>query len=107
VTSLLPIAQLAYRPTSDFDFIKLPIQERGLREGYLTTVSMTTMMGHRRQQHHSHVLYVERIDEPSPVSVIVRAHRPARDEGTCYVVAEQRSMWNRYDKVAPPSELKN
>jgi hypothetical protein len=104
VTSLLPIAQLPYRPSREFDFIKFPLNETGLREGFVATVSMTNMAGHLRAQHHSHVLYVERISEPSPVSVVVRAHRPVRDEGDCYIVSEQRSVWNRYSKVAPPSE---
>jgi hypothetical protein len=102
VSALSPMIPLVYQPLTPFDFFHMP-HEGALREGILTTVEMQNFAGYLRRQFFSHVGYVHRIDEPSPVSVIVRANRVVRDEGVCYVVASQRSVWSTYDKKAPPA----
>jgi len=102
VSTISPLVPLAYQPLAPFDFFHMP-RDGALREGILTTVEMQNAAGYLRRQFFSHVGYVQRIDEPSPVSVIIRANRVVRDEGVCYVVASQRSVWSTYDRKDPPS----
>jgi hypothetical protein len=65
----------------------------------LARIETENPAGHIRRQYHSHVVYVHRLEEPSPVSVIIGNHRAARDEGACYIVGVQRSTWNHYDRL--------
>jgi hypothetical protein len=102
VTGLSPMVPLIYKPLNPFSFFRMP-HDGAVQEGMLNIIEMQNFAGHVRRQFFSHVGYVKRIDEPSPVSVIVRANRVVRDEGACYVVAAQRSVWSRFDKKSPLS----
>ncbi len=101
VVALSPMIPLTYKPVGTFDFFRMP-QDGSVQEGILTAVELQNFAGYVRKQYFSHVGYVKRIDEPSPVAVIVKANQVFRDEGTCYAVASQRSVWSRYDRQAPP-----
>lgn len=100
VTAVSPMLSLDYKPTAEFAFQRYP-QDGGFRQGILLTSEMQNPWGHRRIQRFSHVLYVQRFDEPSPVAVIIKDNVASRDEGVCYIVAAQRSVWSQYDKVKP------
>jgi hypothetical protein len=91
---------LGYQPTADLAFQRYP-QDGAFRQGAVFSVEMRNPAGHRRIQHFSHIAYVQRLDEPSPVAVIIKDRIANRDEGACYVVAAQRSVWSRYDKAEP------
>lgn len=99
VISLSPNLEVPYRPLSSFEFIKIPPLVGHVQEGMLARIETENPAGYIRRQHHSHVIYVHRFQEPSPVSVIIGDKRVLRDEGSCYVVSEQRSVWNEYDRV--------
>jgi len=103
VKSLSPNLEVPYRADAPFDFFKIPPLVGHVQEGVLTRIETENPAGYIRRQYHSHVVYVHRLDEPSPVPVIIGERRAARDEGTCYIVAVQRSTWNHYDR-APRSE---
>jgi hypothetical protein len=98
VTSLSPNIEVPYRPESPFAFIKIPPLSGGIQEGFWAKIETENPAGYIRRQYHSHVVYVQRLQEPSPVPVIVGVNRAARDEGECYVVTVQRSVWNEYDR---------
>lgn len=100
VTAISPMITLDYQPTSPFSFARYP-QDGSFREGMVFAVEMQNPWGHRRIQRFSHVVYVQRFDEPSPVPVIVGNMVVGRDEGVCYIVAGQRSVWSQYDKAKP------
>lgn len=100
VRSLSPNIELPYRPAAPFGFLKIPPVSGTLQEGLWTKIETENPAGYIRRQYHSHVVYVHRLQEPSPVPVIVGTHRAARDEGECYIVAAQRSIWNEYDRVS-------
>jgi hypothetical protein len=99
VTSLSPNLEVPYRPASPFDFFKIPPLVGHVQEGVLARIETENPAGHIRRQYHSHVVYVHRLEEPSPVSVIIGEQRAARDEGACYIVGVQRSTWNHYDRL--------
>jgi hypothetical protein len=103
VRSLSPNIELPYRPATPFGFLKIPLISGTLQEGLWTKIETENPAGYIRRQYHSHVVYVHRLQEPSPVPVIVGTHRAARDEGECYIVAVQRSVWNEYDRVSQSS----
>jgi hypothetical protein len=100
VTAVSPMITLDYQPTSPFSFVRYP-QDGSFREGMVFAVEMQNPWGHRRIQRFSHAVYVQRFDEPSPVPVILGNMVVGRDEGVCYIVAGQRSLWSQYDKVDP------
>ena len=101
VKSVLPLVEMPYRPNKAFSFARFPIQEGSMREGIVTSFKMTNPAGYQHQQYFSHILYVQKMQEPSPVSVIVGSLLATKDEGDCYIVATQRSFWSRYGKEAP------
>jgi hypothetical protein len=100
VTAISPMLNINYQPTTEFIFQRYP-QDGRLRQGMVFAVEMQNASGHKRVQRFSHVLYVQRLDEPSPVAVIIKDQVASRDEGVCYVVAAQRSVWSQYDKATP------
>jgi hypothetical protein len=100
VTAISPMISLDYQPTSETSFQRYP-QDGGFRQGMIFSVEMQNAWGYRRIQRFGHVLYVQRLDEPSPVAVIIKDLMASKDEGTCYVLASQRSTWSRYDRVKP------
>ena len=58
---------------------------------------MENPAGYVRRQYLSNVTYVQRIDDPSPVPITIRGLVPYRDEGVCYLVLMQKSVWSEYD----------
>ncbi|MFN5062017.1 MAG: hypothetical protein ACK5GN_04155 [Pseudomonadota bacterium] len=98
VLSLSPQVEVPYRAAKPFGSMKLPLVEGSLQEGILVRTVTENPAGYVRRQYFSHVVYVHRLNEPSPVPVIIGEHRAARDEGDCYIVAVQRSTWNEYDR---------
>jgi hypothetical protein len=67
----------------------------------ITRIELQNAAGYVRRQSFSHVLYVQALQEPSPIAVIVNANRVYRDDGTCYIVLAQRSVWSEYEKRDP------
>jgi hypothetical protein len=101
VTAVSPTLNLTYQPTSEFAFVRYP-QEGALQHGLLFSVIMQNAAGYERTKRFAHVGYVQRMDEPSPVTVILRDQVASRDEGSCYIVAAQSSIWSEYQKKEAP-----
>jgi hypothetical protein len=99
VSSLYPNLEVLYRPEAPFGFFRIPFVSGGIQEGLLTRIETENPARYIRRQYHSHVVYVQRLQEPSPVPVIIGEYKAARDEGDCYVVVVQRSVWNEYDRA--------
>jgi hypothetical protein len=99
VKSLSPSIVVPYRPASPFEFFKPSPVSGSIQEGILARIETENPAGYIRRQYHSHVVYVSTLQEPSPVRVIIGDYRAARDEGECYVVSAQRSVWNEYDRA--------
>jgi hypothetical protein len=102
IKSLSPRLEVLYRPLSEFKFFKVPPLDGHTQEGLLAKIETQNAAGYIRRQYQSHVVYAHRIDEPSPVPVIIGDHRAARDEGSCYVISTQRAVWNEYDRAELP-----
>ncbi len=100
VTAVSPMLSLDYKPNSQLSFQRYP-QDGAFRQGMVFSIEMQNPWGHRRIQRTGHVVYVQRLDEPSPVAVIIKDLIASKDEGACYVVASQRSTWSSYDKGEP------
>lgn len=100
VVAVSPWLQLQYKPRAPFEFFRFP-HEGNVQEGMLTRVELQNAAGYVRRQSFSHVLYVHALQEPSPIAVIVNANRVYRDDGTCYVVLAQRSVWSEYERREP------
>jgi hypothetical protein len=99
VRSLSPKLEVLYRPMSEFKFFKIPPLDGHVQEGILAKIETQNAAGYIRRQYQSHVVYIHRLDEPSPVPVIIGDYKAARDEGSCYIVSAQRNVWNEYDRV--------
>lgn len=99
VRSLSPRLEVLYRPMSEFKFFKIPPLDGHVQEGLLAKIETQNAAGYIRRQYQSHLVYIHRLDEPSPVPVIIGDYKAARDEGSCYIVSVQRNVWNEYDRV--------
>ncbi len=99
VKSLSPSVVVPYRPVTPFEFFKLSPVTGAIQEGILARIETENPAGYIRRQYHTHVVYVNTISESSPVAVIIGDRKAARDEGECYVVSVQRSVWNEYDRI--------
>jgi hypothetical protein len=97
VVTVSPSVTLEYQPTAPFEFVRVP-PDGQFRQGMVHTIQMQNASGYLRTQRFSHVAYVARVDEPSPVAVILRDKVAQKDEGECYIVGAQRSIWSEYDK---------
>jgi hypothetical protein len=100
VVSVSPWIALPYKPQGPFEFFRLP-QEGHVQEGMFLKVELQNAAGYVRRQNFSHVFYAQALHEPSPISVIVNSNRVYKDEGECYVVLSQRSMWSEYVRKDP------
>jgi hypothetical protein len=98
VVSLAPRIHMPYRPVSEFKFFRLPPLSGQVVEGIWAKIETQNPAGYIRRQYQSHVLYVHKFDEPSPVPVIIGDYRAARDVGACYIISSQRAVWNEYDR---------
>jgi hypothetical protein len=96
--SLYPRLEVPYVAGSNFDFFNFPLIEGSLQTGLLARIVNRNPARHVRRQYHSHVVSIQRLNEPSPVSVYINEYKAAKDEGLCYVVSEQRAVWNEYDR---------
>lgn len=96
--SLYPRLEVPYVAGANFDFFNFPLIEGSLQAGLLARIVNRNPARHVRRQYHSHVVFIQRLNEPSPVSVYINEYKAAKDEGLCYVVSEQRAVWNEYDR---------
>ena len=96
VKGLSPTLYVRYQPREQFSFFHFRPRQ-SIQEGLLTTVEMENPAGYVRRQYFSDVTYVQRIDDPSPVPITIRGLVPYRDEGVCYLVLMQKSVWSEYD----------
>ena len=60
-------------------------------------VEMENPVGYTRRQYFSDVTYIHRVDDPSPVPITVKGLVPYRDEGVCYLILMQKSVWSEYE----------
>lgn len=100
VVSQAPSLRMLYRPATPFDFFRFA-PKSSIQEGLLTRVEMQNQAGHIRIQYIGNVLFVHKISEPSPISVVFEGKRAARDEGYCYVLVADKPTWVEYDKKIP------
>jgi len=98
--SLSPSLQLAYQPSALADFFRFA-PNVSTQQGLRILSETENPAGHIRRAYFATTLYIQKLNEPSPVSVVVNGARVARDEGACYVVQRRKSRWATYDKVAP------
>lgn len=98
--SVSPSLQVAYHPMSTADFFRFA-PNVSTQQGLRIMSETENPAGHIRRAYFTTTLYVQKLSEPSPVSVIINGSRAARDEGSCYVVQRRKTRWAEYDKVSP------
>ena len=99
--STLPRATVIYIPKTKFEpFRFAPFND--VQQGVVSLVEMHTKAGYIRRQYFSHLRYLHKSEEPSPVNLVINRLRVERDTGECYILLEQRYSWTTYDKQAPP-----
>lgn len=96
--SVSPSLQVSYHPISTPDFFRFA-PNVSTQQGLRITSETENPAGHIRRAYFTTMLYIQRLNEPSPVSVIINGTRVGRDEGACYVVQRRKSRWAEYDKV--------
>ena len=97
VTAVSPLLSLLYQPLGDFPTVRFP-QSGDLQQGMAFSIDMQNAAGYARQQKFYHIGYVQRVEEPSPVTVILAGQPVAKDEGVCYIVGVNRGFWSEYTK---------
>lgn len=97
VISKAPTIALSYRPAREFDFIKFAPKSHA-EEGVRATIEMQNKAGYLRRQYFEHVVHVLKSTEPSPISVIVNATQPRKNEGVCYVLISTREAWKEFER---------
>lgn len=100
VVAQAPSLRMLYRPVTPFDFFRFA-PKSSIQEGVLTKVEMQNQAGYLRTQYFGNVVYVHKLVEPSPISVVFKGRRAMKDEGTCYVLVSDKPMWTEYDKKTP------
>lgn len=98
--SVSPSLQVAYHPNAAIDFFRFA-PHTSIQQGLRIMSETENQAGHIRRAYFATTLYVQKLMEPSPVSVVIDANRVARDEGICYVVQRRKTRWAEYDKTAP------
>jgi hypothetical protein len=96
--SLYPRVEVPYVAGAQFKFFNFPLISGTLQAGLLARIENRNPAGHIRRQYNSHLLYITRLNEPSPVGVYMGEYKAAKDEGLCYIVSEQRNVWNEYER---------
>lgn len=96
VKSLSPTLYLQYKPQGPFSFFYFK-PASSVQEGVLSMVEMENPVGYTRKQYFSDVMYIQRVDDPSPVPITVKGLVPYRDEGVCYLILMQKSVWSEYE----------
>lgn len=96
VRGLSPTLYMPYKPQQPFSFFYFQ-PAKSIQEGLLAMVEMENPVGYVRRQYFSDVTYVQRVDDSSPVPITVKGLVPHRDEGSCYLVLMQKSVWSEYD----------
>lgn len=98
--SVSPSLQIAYHPSATNDFFRFA-PHSSTQQGLRVMCETENPAGHIRRAYFSSTLYIQKLNEPSPVSVIINGALVARDEGACYVVQRRKSHWAEYDRVTP------
>lgn len=97
VVALSPDLTLVYRPTAPFDFFRF-VPRSSIQAGLLLMAEMQNKAGYIRRQYYSNTLYIQKLNQPSPISVVLDGLRAATDTGACYLLLVQRTRWSEYDK---------
>jgi hypothetical protein len=98
--SVSPSLRVAYNPSAAVDFFRFA-PHTNIQQGLRIMSETENQAGHIRRAYFATTLYVQKLMEPSPVSVVINAAQVARDEGVCYVVQRRKTRWAEYDKAAP------
>ncbi len=96
--SVSPSLQVAYHPSAAVDFFRFA-PNTNIQQGPRIMSETENQAGHIRRAYFATTLYVQKLMEPSPVSVVINAARVARDEGACYIVQRRKTRWAEYDKA--------
>lgn len=94
-----PSLQVAYHPSTPPDFFRFA-PHADSQQGIRIMSETENQAGHIRRAYFATTLYIQKLLEPSPVSVVVNGARVARDEGACYIVQRRKTRWAEYDRVA-------
>jgi hypothetical protein len=97
--SVSPSLQVAYHPSVAPDFFRFA-PHASSQQGIRIMSETENQAGHIRRAYFATTLYIHKLMEPSPVSVVVNGARVARDEGACYVVQRRKTRWAEYDRVS-------
>ncbi len=98
--SVSPSLQIAYHPSASADFFRFAPHASTQQELRLMAETENSA-GYIRRAYFASTLYIQKLTEPSPVSVVVNGAMVARDEGVCYVVQRRKNRWAEYGRVAP------
>lgn len=98
--ALTPNLAIRYRPVAPFDFFRVAPKD-SIQGGVLFKTEMENPVGHVRRDFYSHVLYLQKINEPATIPVTLQGTRPVKDSGPCYIVLSQKTEWKEYDKKEP------
>jgi hypothetical protein len=98
--SVSPSLQVAYHPNASTDFFRFA-PHTSTQQGLRIMSETENQAGHIRRAYFATTLYVKKLMEPSPVSVVINGVRVSRDEGACYVVQRRKTRWAEYDKATP------
>lgn len=98
--SVSPSLQVAYHPSAVADFFRFA-PHTSTQQGIRFMSEAENQAGHIRRAYFATTLYIQKLMEPSPVSVVINGARIVRDEGACYVVQRRKTRWAEYDRTAP------
>lgn len=98
VVALSPDLTLGYRPTAPFDFFRF-VPRSSIQAGLLLMAEMQNKAGYVRRQYFTNTLYIQKLNQPSPISVVVDGRRATTDNGACYLLVAQKTRWSEYDKT--------
>lgn len=98
--SVSPSLQVAYHPSATAEFFRFAPSTSTQQEVRIMSET-ENQVGHIRRAYFATTLYIQKLMEPSPVSVLVNGARVGRDEGACYVVQRRKTRWAEYDRATP------
>jgi hypothetical protein len=96
--SVSPSLQVAYHPSAAPDFFRFA-PHTSSQQGIRVMSETENQAGHIRRAYFDTTLYIQKLMEPSPVSVVINGARVGRDEGACYVVQRRKTRWAEYERA--------
>lgn len=99
--SAMPRATFMYQPKTPMDFFRFA-PYKDVQQGGILSVEMENKVGYLRRQNFANVLYLHKMTEPSPISVVANGRRVSKDLGECYAVVVHQYDWMEYERNGKP-----